>query len=141
MARTPSSKGFISIFFLIVWLAGAAGGAVLGYLLDGVIDERLLGIVAAFLVVILLGILRQALGASFPSLFLAPKRATIPVAVWVSIAFATLVGGLAGHDLSQLADISSGAMIGSLSGTIAAISMASLMILYFREHPEEGVEF
>src|SRR5690348_8801609 len=141
MARTSDGAGFISIFLFIVSLAGAAGGAILGYVLESFVHERLLGIVAAFLVIILIWLLRRALGASFPWLFLAPKTDTIPVTVWVSVAFSTFVGGLAGHDLSQLARSSSGALIGFLSGTIAAISMASLMIIYFREHPEAGIKF
>ena len=141
MARTSDGAGFISIFLFIVSLAGAAGGAILGYVLESVVHERLLGVVAAFLVIILIWLLRRVLGASFPWLFLAPKAAAIPFAIWVSVAFSTFVGGLAGHDLSQLAGSSSGALIGCLSGTIAAISLASLMIIYFREHPEVGIRF
>jgi hypothetical protein len=37
--------------------------------------------------------------------------------------------------------LSSGPIVGFVSGTLAAISMATIMATYLYEHPKKGVEF
>jgi hypothetical protein len=64
-----------------------------------------------------------------------------PVHLWLSICFATLVGGLAGHDLGQWFGTPWGALEGFISGLFAAIVMATLMSIYFRAHHKKGIEF
>ena len=96
---------------------------------------------AAISAIIVLGIVRSGLGKSFPTMLLARReRSTLPV-VWISALYSAVVGGLAGHDFGQFVGVPSAAIIGFFSGTIAAISMATLMILYFKQHPRNGVEF
>jgi hypothetical protein len=140
--KTDGSQGFVAIFLLMVTLLGALTGAGVGYGLDGVLHgRRLLALLAAFSAVAVVSVLRVVLGRSSPLLFLAPPGAKIPLQVWLSVCLSTLIGALAGHDLTQLFDVPYGAIVGLFSGGLASISMATLMIVYFHEHPERGVEF
>jgi hypothetical protein len=116
---------------------GAVVGAAIGYGLDGVVPERrLLALFAAFSAVALVIVFRGVLGRSYP-----PLRIKFPLVGWLNVCFSTLIGGLAGHDLTQLFGLTRGIVTGFASGTLASISMAMLMIIYFYEHPEKGVEF
>jgi hypothetical protein len=116
---------------------GAVGGAAIGYGLDGTVpDRRLLALLAAFFAVALVIIFRGVLGKSYP-----PLRVRFPLVGWLNIFFSTLIGGLAGHDLTRLFGLPSGIVTGFISGTLASISMAMLMIIYFHEHREKHVEF
>jgi hypothetical protein len=141
MPNTEGSQGFIAIFLLIMVLIGAAAGATIGAALGGLVHLRWLAVLAALSAIIVLGIVRGGLGKFFPNLFLPPRGSSIPLVVWIGAIYSAIVDGLAGHDLGQLGGVSSAPIIGFLSGTIAAVSMATLVILYFKQHPEEGVEF
>jgi hypothetical protein len=130
-------RNLVAIFLLIVSAFGAVGGAAIGYGLDGIVpDRRLLALLAAFFAVALVIVFRRVLGRSYP-----PLRIKFPLVGWLTICFSTLIGGLAGHDLTQLFGLTRGIVTGFTSGTLASISMAMLMIVYFYEHPEKGVEF
>jgi hypothetical protein len=116
---------------------GAVGGAAIGYGLDGIVpDKRLLALLAAFFAVAVIIVFRRVLGRSYP-----PLRITFPFVGWLNICFSTLIGGLAGHDLTQSFGLATGIVTGFTSGILASISMAMFMIIYFYEHPEKGVEF
>lgn len=141
MANTEDSQGFVAIFLLIAALIGAATGAAIGAALAGSISLRLLAIVAAISAIIALGIVRSGLGKSFPTMLMARRERSTPLAVWISALYSAVVGGLAGHDFGQFVGVPSAAIIGFFSGTIATVSMATLMILYFKQHSEKGVEF
>jgi hypothetical protein len=98
-------------------------------------------VLAALSAIIVLGVVRRGCGKLFPKLFLTPRGSSIPLVVWISAVYSAVVGGLAGHDCAQLVGVPSAPIIGLFSGTIAALRMVTLMILYFKQHPEEGVEF
>jgi hypothetical protein len=84
---------------------------------------------------------RNFLGSISPSLRLGRSGSKVPSYLWLAICLATIIGGLAGHDLCELGQVMSGAVIGFASGALAAVSMAMLMVFYFHAHPESGVEF
>jgi hypothetical protein len=141
MASSEDSQGFVAIFLLIAALIGAATGSAIGAALAGSVSLRLLAIVAAISAIIVLGVVRSGLGKSFPTLLLARRGFSVPLVVWISALYSAVVGGLAGHDFGQFVGVPSAAITGFFSGTIATVSMATLMILYFKQHPENGVEF
>jgi hypothetical protein len=141
MSHAEGSEGFIAIFLLVMVLIGAATGAAIGAVLAGTLHLRWLALLSALSTIIVLGVVRGGFGKSFPKLFLAPRGSAVPSAVWISGLYSAVVGGLAGHDCGQLVGVPSAPMIGFFSGTIAAASMATLMIVYFKQHPEQGAEF
>jgi hypothetical protein len=133
MSQQVNREGSVSIFLLVVIVLGAVSGAVAGGILDGVVaDRRLLALLAALLAVLVVGLVRRFLGETYPGLFLTPTRSPIPVNAWLVIVISALIGGFAGHDLSDLARTSAGIFVGLFSGTLAAVSMATLVLLYFR---------
>jgi uncharacterized membrane protein YfcA len=141
MSNTQDSQGFVAIFLLVMVLIGAVTGTAIGAALAGTMHLRWLAVLSALLVIIFLGTIRTRLGRLFPKLSLARRGSSIPSAVWIGGFYSAIVGGLAGHDFGQLAGIYSAPLVGFFSGTIAAVSMSALMILYFRNHPGQGVEF
>jgi hypothetical protein len=140
--RKQDTSNFASTFIFIALLMGAVAGAAFGQALDSsVSDRRLLSILAALFAVAIIWLVRHFLGEAYPAAFVKPRGRSIPPAVWLGLAFSSVVGGLAGHDIGQLFGVSSGALFGLISGTIAGISMSMQMIVYFHEHPEEHTEF
>ena len=133
MSQQINREGSVSIFLLVAIVLGATSGAIAGGILDGLVsDRRVLALLAALFAVLLVGVVRRFLGETFPALFLTPTRSPIPVSAWVIIVISALIGGLAGHDLGELARTSAGMFVGLFSGTLAALSMATLVLLYFR---------
>jgi len=126
----------------VISILGALTGVIAGYALDRVLGGgRLLALLSAFSAVAITNIFRLYLSSISRSLRLWPRGAKMPVYLWLSICLATLIGGLAGHDLCDFFGMSSGAVIGFVSGVLAALSMALLMVLYLHEHPVRSVEF
>ena len=119
-------KGGISIFLLVNLLVGGAGGTVIGLALGGLIDNGdVLAVITAFLAVLLGMIARYMLVRVLPS---APD---IPPVVLANSLVISLIGGLAGHDVSVATGYaSSPALIGLFSGLLAAILMDVLLIVY-----------
>ncbi len=119
-------EGVISIFMLVNLLVGGAGGTVIGLALGGLIaNGDVLAIITAFLAVLLGMVARYTLVRVLPS---APD---IPPVVLASSLVISLIGGLAGHDLSIATGYaSSPALIGLFSGLLAAILMDVLIIVY-----------
>lgn len=119
-------EGVISIFLLVNLLVGGAGGTVIGLALGGLIaNGDVLAIITAFLAVLLGMVARYTLVRVLPS---APD---IPPVVLASSLVISLIGGLAGHDLSVATGYaSSPALIGLFSGLLAAILMDVLIIVY-----------
>ncbi len=130
MERTESGakprEGVLSIFLLVNLLVGGAGGTVIGLALGGLITNGdVLAIITAFLAVLLGMIARYTLVRVLPG---AP---VIPPVVLASSLVISLIGGLAGHELSVLTGYaSSPALIGLFSGLLAAILMDALIIVY-----------
>jgi len=119
-------EGVISIFLLVNLLVGGAGGTLIGLILGGLIaNGDVLAIITAFLAVLLGMIARYTLVRVLPS---AP---VIPPAVLICSLAVSIIGGLAGHDLSVATGYaSSPALIGLFSGLLAAILMDVLIIVY-----------
>ncbi len=119
-------EGVISIFMLVNLLVGGAGGTVIGLALGGLIaNGDVLAIITAFLAVLLGMVARYTLVRVLPS---APD---IPPVVLARSLVISLIGGLAGHDLSVATGYaSSPALIGLFSGLLAAILMDVLIIVY-----------
>ena len=119
-------EGVISIFLLVNLLVGGAGGTVIGLALGGLIaNGDVLAIITAFLAVLLGMIARYTLVRVLPS---AP---VIPPAVLICSLAVSIIGGLAGHDLSVATGYaSSPALIGLFSGLLAAILMDALIIAH-----------
>ena len=123
---TKPREGVISIFLLVNLLVGGAGGTVIGLTLGGLIaNGDVLAIITAFLAVLLGMVARYTLVRVLPS---APD---IPPVVLANSLVISLIGGLAGHDLSVATGYaSSPALIGLFSGLLAAILMDVLIIVY-----------
>ncbi len=119
-------EGVISIFMLVNLLVGGAGGTVIGLTLGGLIaNGDVLAIITAFLAVLL------GMVARYPLVRVLPGAPDIPPVVLASSLVISLIGGLAGHDLSVATGYaSSPALIGLFSGLLAAILMDVLIIVY-----------
>ena len=119
-------EGVISIFLLVNLLVGGAGGTVIGLALGGLIaNGDVLAIITAFLAVLL------GMVARYPLVRVLPGAPDIPPVVLASSLVISLIGGLAGHDLSVATGYaSSPALIGLFSGLLAAILMDVLIIVY-----------
>lgn len=140
--ETDPSQGLVAAFISIVALLGGIVGGIVGYLLDGTLhDGRLLSLVSAFVAIMAIILVRRLLGRLFRVLSLGRPGVGASAHLWLSICFATLIGGLAGHDLGQLFGEPWGALKGFIAGILSATSMATLMSIYFHAHHKKGVEF
>lgn len=129
-------------FVLVISILGAIAGVIVGYGLQEVLSgTRLLALFAAFFAVAITSIFRSYLSRLSRSLRVWKHGAKVPLYLWLSICLSTVIGGLAGHDLCESFDVSSGPIIGFVSGVLASLCMALLMVLFFHEHPESRVEF
>jgi ABC-type spermidine/putrescine transport system permease subunit II len=120
-------SGSVSAGGLGMALAGLVGGGIAGVVLGGAIgNEIALAFVCAFVGTILALIvahyvLDRNAGASLPQ----------GVVVW-NVIVATVIGGLAGHELSvDLRTPPGSSLIGGLSGLLAAILIASFAMTMF----------
>ncbi len=119
-------QGGISIFLPVNLLVGGAGGTVIGLTLGGLIaNGDVLAIITAFLAVLLGTVARYILVRVLPGV------PVISPVVLASSLVISLIGGLAGHELSVATGYaSSPALIGLFSGLLAAILMDVLIIVY-----------
>jgi hypothetical protein len=115
-------------------ILGALAGSITGSVLDGEVSERhTLALLSALVAVVVVAIVRWALGARFPSLFVVQTNAPMPLMVWIAILFSALVGGLAAHDLIGLGGHFSGRVLGLVAGILATLCMGICVILYYRD--------
>ncbi|WP_046865113.1 hypothetical protein [Microvirga massiliensis] len=139
MKEASHTQGIESIFVIVFALLGGAMGWTVGYGLGDVVSHpRLLAILAAVSAVAIVGIACGFLGRSLPGLFPIGSGGTVPRAVWIGGGLSVLLGALAGHDLSHLVGLPVGWAIGLVSGTLATLGMAVLMVLY--QHGRFGKE-
>jgi hypothetical protein len=120
-------SGVVSASVLAMVLAGVVSGAIVGLILGGLLASQLvLAIVCAFVAAILAWVIGNLiLGGS--------AEFTLPsgVVLW-NVIIASLIGGLAGHELSvDLREPPASPLIGALSGVLAAILIASFAITIF----------
>jgi hypothetical protein len=120
----PHSNGLVSASVLAMLLVGAFSGAVTGLVLANVsMNQVWLAIISALIaVVIALLVGRMILGSSI--------RLTLwsQVVIWNAIV-ASLIGGLAGHELSvDLTSPPSSPLVGAFSGLLASLLIGSFAI-------------
>ena len=117
-------RGVVSASVLAMVLVGAVSGAIVGLMLGSLMaSQPVLAVISAFVAAILALIIgRLILGGDAE--FSGPSGA----AVW-NVIIAALIGGLAGHELSiDLRERPVSSLIGTLSGVLAAILIASFVI-------------
>lgn len=122
-----TGNGVVSASVLAMILAGAVSGAIVGLVLSGLLANQLvLAVVCAFVAAVLaliVGYLILGHSAEF----------SLPsgVIVW-NVIIASLIGGLAGHELSvDLREPPASPLIGALSGLLASILISSFIITIF----------
>ena len=99
----------------------------------------LIGLVAAVLSVIVVGQARALVIKFFPSGTVPDELSDkFPRIVHINALVVSLLGGLAGHDVSREIGESSGLWIGGFSGLFASVAMLGLMFTYFYRNPEFG---
>jgi hypothetical protein len=139
---TDPSQGLVAAFISIMGLLGALVGAVVGDMIAETLrDPRLLALVSAFISVVAISLVRRLLGKLFPVMSLGRSGVGASAHLWLSVCFATLIGGLAGHDVGQWFGMRWPALEGFIAGLFATMGMATLMSIYFRVHHKRGVEF
>lgn len=140
--RDDSSIIDPATFIFVDCILGAVAGVIIGYWLDRpTVDSRVVALIAAFAAVAVAALFREYLSRFSPALSFRHHGKTIPRFVWMSIGLAAVIGALAGHDLCTLFGDTSGVIVGLVSGTLAAVSKATLTIFYFHEHPKRGLDF
>jgi hypothetical protein len=122
--KMPRTDGSVSASVLSMVLVGAFSGALAGLVLASVLANQVwLAIVTAFVAVAIALLVRRVVFGS-------PLRLLIPrqLELWQALV-ATLVGGLAGHELAiDLREPAVSPLIGATSGLIASILMATFVI-------------
>jgi polyferredoxin len=122
--KMPRTDGSVSASVLSMVLVGAFSGALAGLVLASVLANQVwLAIVTAFAAVAIALLVRRVVFGS-------PLRLLIPrqLELWQALV-ATLVGGLAGHELAiDLREPAVSPLIGATSGLIASILMATFVI-------------
>jgi hypothetical protein len=126
-------RGFTSIYVVLVLGTGVIGGALIGLLLGAFVTNGVtIGLASGFIAVLLAGVVRRVALKLLPQGLIVDAAADkFPRVVLINILIVSLIGGLAGHDLSHETGESSPAIIGALSGLIATLSMVVLMVTYF----------
>ena len=134
------SGGLTSIYVMLLLGFGLCVGAVAGSVLGSFISNGLLiGLVAAVLSVIVVGQARALVIEFFPSGTVPDELSDkFPRIVHINALVVSLLGGMAGHDVSREIGKSSGLWIGGFSGLFSSVAMLGLMFTYFYRNPEFG---
>lgn len=123
----PARSGLVSASVLAMILLGVFSGAVVGLVLSsGLTNQIVLAIITAFVAVVLaLLVGHRLLGSQ------AQPSSRSPAVLW-NVVIASLIGGLAGHELSvDLRSPPSSALVGALSGLLASILITSFVVTVF----------
>jgi hypothetical protein len=134
------SGGLTSIYVMLLLGLGLCVGAVVGSVLGNFFSSGLLiGVVAGLLSVIVIGQARVVALKFFPSGTVPDELADkFPRIVHINALFVSLLGGMAGHDVTREIGESSGLWIGGFSGLFASLAMLGLMFTYFYSNAEFG---
>lgn len=135
---SDNSQGLTSIYVLLLMGVGISSGAAVGSLLEGVATSGLLiGLISGLVAVVVTGQARSLAVKFFPDGTVPDVGANnFPRVVLINILVVSLIGGLAGHDLSHEVGESTGFTIGALSGLFATLAMLVLMVTYFARGEE-----
>lgn len=120
----PRRSGLVAATVLAMVLVGAFSGAIVGLILASMLTSQgLLAIITALVAVVLaLAVGRMILGSR-------PELSWRSTAVLWNVAIATLIGALAGHEMSvDLSNPPSSPLIGSMSGLLASVLITSFAI-------------
>ena len=117
-------RGLVSMSILVIMLVATISGAVVGLIISGHLTNQVaLAIICAFVAAILaLTAGRRTLGRDL--------RVSLPpgVVLW-NVAVATLIGGLAGHELSvDLRDPPAPVLVGGVSGILTSVLIVSFVV-------------
>jgi hypothetical protein len=126
-------RGFTSIYVVGLLITGVLGGALIGLALGPFVSNGVsIGLASSLIAVLLAGAVRRIALRRLPKDFIVDAAADgFPRVVLINILIVSLIGGLAGHDLSHESGDSSPVIIGALSGLIATLSMVVMMVTYF----------
>ena len=117
-------RGLVSMSVLVIMVVGTIGGAVVGLIISGhLINQIVLAIICALVAAVLALVAgRRTLGRNL-SISLPPG-----VVLW-NVVIASLIGGLAGHELSvDLRDPPAPALVGGVSGILASLLIVSFVV-------------
>lgn len=116
-----------SVFIIII--GGVFAGGVTGRLLDGLVPELVLALIAGFIATIVGAIVCNYVIGRLP--YTKSNVARMPVAVIVYSLVGSIAGSLAGYELAVLGGhpFSSG-IVGTLAGVLSAVIMVLLMLTY-----------
>jgi hypothetical protein len=120
---------------LIVMIVGLVVGALCGVVLNGMVGDLYLAIIAGFIATILGAIARNAI-----MFYGSGDVSRIPLIVTVFAAVASLGGSAAAVELATHSHnlMSTPVWIGALAGLFSAILMAMLMVTYEMKPVEKG---
>ena len=138
---SDNSQGLTSIYVLLLMGVGISSGAAAGSILDGMANSGLLiGLISGLFAVVVTGRARGLAVKFFPDGTVPDMGANkFPRIVLINILVVSLIGGLAGYDLSHKVGGSTGFMIGAFSGLFATLAMLVLMVTYFYRGQEPGL--
>ena len=125
--RTPPRSqvpGVVTATILAMLLTGAFSGALVSLVLARMLTNQLwLAIVTAFVAVLVALIVRQLVFGSHPQLYFPPQLDVLHVVV------ASLIGGLAGHELAiDLREPPVSPLIGATSGLLGSVLMSCFVV-------------
>lgn len=133
--EVPRRSGLVSVGVLAMVLVGAFSGAVVGLVLASMLDSQgLLAVISAFVAAVLALVVGHTILGTHAELSLRSGPA-----LW-NVAISSLIGGLAGHELSvDLRSPPPSPLVGSMSGLLAALLIASFAITIFwlKSRPSE----
>ena len=127
------SRGLTSIYVLLLLGVGICIGAVAGLAVERFSNSGVaIGLVAG-LIAVLAAWLARLLAERFLPEGTVPDMGAdkFPRVVLVNILVVSLMGGLAGHDVSNVIGETSGMWVGALAGVFATLAMLVLMVTYF----------
>lgn len=125
--------GLISASLIVVILTAIAVGALTGLILGDVVTGVTLALISAVLANLVAAVVRYVLLYRFSGA--GSDEAKIPTVILVNGLIAAVAGGLAGHTLAIELQTPSPVWVGLLSGLVASILMALLMITYHHNRP------
>ena len=127
------SRGLTSIYVLLLLGVGICIGAVAGLAVERFSNNGVtIGLISGLVAVVAAWQARLLAERFLPEGTVPDMGADkFPRVVLVNILVVSLMGGLAGHDVSNVIGETSGMWVGALAGVFATLAMLVLMVTYF----------
>ena len=127
------SRGLTSIYVLLLLGVGICIGAVAGLAVERFSNNGvMMGLISGLIAVVAAWLARLLAERFLPEGTVPDMGADkFPRVVLVNILVVSLMGGLAGHDVSNVIGETSGMWVGALAGVFATLAMLVLMVTYF----------